>query len=264
MMSPKCGARETRPREGLSPTSPQAEAGMRIEPPPSLAWAAATRPAATAAAEPPLEPPGERVGSQGFLRGPEGQRLGGGEDAQLGRVGLAQEDEARLAEALDELGVVVLDPADLAQEAHALVHRVARRVGGQVLEQEGHSAEGAVGQVAGRGGARLVEQRRYHRVDLGVEALDAGDRLVDQLGRARLPASDQLRLIRGVRDRTGHAAKLTQIESPQGLAHPALAGVEVPAVALGQAGESAVAGERRERRRGLVGVYALAQRPHLV
>ena len=32
-------------------------AGMRIEPPPSLACAAGTMPAATAAAEPPLEPP---------------------------------------------------------------------------------------------------------------------------------------------------------------------------------------------------------------
>ena len=46
-----------RPREGLSPTRPQHEAGIRIDPPPSLAWAIGTTPAATNAAEPPEEPP---------------------------------------------------------------------------------------------------------------------------------------------------------------------------------------------------------------
>ena len=52
------GALDTRPRAGLSPNSPQHEAGMRIEPAPSEPNAAPTRPAATAAAEPPLDPPG--------------------------------------------------------------------------------------------------------------------------------------------------------------------------------------------------------------
>src|SRR5699024_10044439 len=55
-----------RPREGLRPTSPQAEAGIRIEPPPSLPWAIGTIPAATAAPAPPEEPPGDRVGSHGL------------------------------------------------------------------------------------------------------------------------------------------------------------------------------------------------------
>ena len=48
------------------PTSPQAAAGIRIDPPPSDAVAAATRPAATAAAEPPDDPPVVRAGSHGF------------------------------------------------------------------------------------------------------------------------------------------------------------------------------------------------------
>ena len=68
--SPNCGPADTRPREGLSPTRPQHEAGMRIEPPPSLAWASVTIPAATAAAAPPLEPPLERPGSQGLRVAP--------------------------------------------------------------------------------------------------------------------------------------------------------------------------------------------------
>jgi hypothetical protein len=43
---------------------------MRIEPPPSLAPATGTTPAATAAADPPDDPPGVRVGSHGLRVGP--------------------------------------------------------------------------------------------------------------------------------------------------------------------------------------------------
>ena len=66
-----CGASGTRPRCGLSPTRPQAAAGIRIEPPPSEAVAAATIPEATAAAEPPLLPPVECAGSQGLRVAPQ-------------------------------------------------------------------------------------------------------------------------------------------------------------------------------------------------
>ena len=58
-MSPYCGANELRPRVGFSPTRPQHDAGMRMEPPPSPACAAGTMPDATAAAEPPEDPPVE-------------------------------------------------------------------------------------------------------------------------------------------------------------------------------------------------------------
>ena len=60
------GASETRPRVGLRPKTPQEAAGMRIEPAPSPAEAIGTRPAATAEAEPPLEPPGVRCAFQGL------------------------------------------------------------------------------------------------------------------------------------------------------------------------------------------------------
>ena len=63
------GPGETRPREGLRPTRPQAAAGMRSEPPPSLPWATGTIPAATAAAAPPLEPPAVRLRSHGLRAG---------------------------------------------------------------------------------------------------------------------------------------------------------------------------------------------------
>src|SRR5262249_52710742 len=46
-----------RPREGLSPTTPQHAAGIRIDPPPSLPCARHPSPAASALPAPPLEPP---------------------------------------------------------------------------------------------------------------------------------------------------------------------------------------------------------------
>ena len=70
MASKKSGARHDRPRDGFRPTSPLCDAGARIEPPTSLAWAMDTMPAATAAAPPPVEPPGEWVRFHGLLVGP--------------------------------------------------------------------------------------------------------------------------------------------------------------------------------------------------
>ena len=51
---------------GLSPTTPQKAAGWRIEPPVSSPRARTAVPAARAAAEPPLEPPGTREVSRGL------------------------------------------------------------------------------------------------------------------------------------------------------------------------------------------------------
>ena len=56
----------TTPSPGLIPTSPQQADGIRIDPMPSFPCATGTVPEATAAAEPPDEPPGERSRSQGL------------------------------------------------------------------------------------------------------------------------------------------------------------------------------------------------------
>src|SRR5690606_5997465 len=69
--SPIIGPMEMRPRPAFKPNSPHAAAGMRMEPPPSLAPATGTMPAATAAAEPPEDPPVVRLGSQGLRAGPQ-------------------------------------------------------------------------------------------------------------------------------------------------------------------------------------------------
>src|SRR5437762_8695721 len=49
-----------RPKVGFSPKMPAHEAGIRMEPPPSVPIASGPSPAATAALAPPLEPPGVR------------------------------------------------------------------------------------------------------------------------------------------------------------------------------------------------------------
>ena len=69
-LSSRTGPSVMRPWLGLSPTRPQQDAGMRIDPP-SLAWANGTIPDATAAAAPPLDPPGVRVVSHGLWVAPD-------------------------------------------------------------------------------------------------------------------------------------------------------------------------------------------------
>ena len=54
---------------GLCPTSPVIAAGWRIEPPVSVPSAHGASPPATAADDPPEEPPGIRSGFHGFRVG---------------------------------------------------------------------------------------------------------------------------------------------------------------------------------------------------
>src|ERR1700688_1430454 len=68
--SPRSGPSGLRARVGFNPNTPDAEAGIRIEPPPSLACATGTRRAATAAPAPPEEPPEECARFHGFRVGP--------------------------------------------------------------------------------------------------------------------------------------------------------------------------------------------------
>ena len=71
--SPKAegGYVATRPKVGFSPKMPQNAAGMRIEPPASLPTASGQIPASTAAALPPLLPPGVRSRFHGLRVTPE-------------------------------------------------------------------------------------------------------------------------------------------------------------------------------------------------
>src|SRR6218665_3641776 len=71
MASTAIGPSGLRMRVGLKPNRPQWDAGRRVEPAPSELLAKATSPAATAAVEPPEEPPAVRVRSHGLCTGPK-------------------------------------------------------------------------------------------------------------------------------------------------------------------------------------------------
>ena len=66
-------ARLTRPNVGMRPTTPQSDAGPRIDPPVSEPSASGTRPAATAAPDPDEEPPVKCARFQGFRAGGQGR-----------------------------------------------------------------------------------------------------------------------------------------------------------------------------------------------
>src|SRR5947208_15657700 len=68
--SPRSGPTGTRARVGFNPKTPEPAAGMRIEPPPSVACATGRMRAATAAAAPPDEPPDECTRFHGLRVGP--------------------------------------------------------------------------------------------------------------------------------------------------------------------------------------------------
>ena len=68
--SSACPRTGTTPQVGLCPYTPQKCAGIRIEPLLSLPTSSALKPAASALAEPPDEPPGERVASHGLTVAP--------------------------------------------------------------------------------------------------------------------------------------------------------------------------------------------------
>src|SRR5688572_15349128 len=61
------------PYVGFRPTTPLSDAGWRTEPPVSVPSAHTASPAATAAALPPLEPPGTVSRSHGLCTGPNAE-----------------------------------------------------------------------------------------------------------------------------------------------------------------------------------------------
>src|ERR1700730_4659467 len=75
--SPRSGPIGLRARVGFNPNPPEAEAGIRIEPPPSLACATGIMRAATAAPAPPDDPPEEGANFPGFRAGTNSAGTGG-------------------------------------------------------------------------------------------------------------------------------------------------------------------------------------------
>ena len=75
------------------------------------------------------------------------------------------------------------------------MQRFSRRTAEQVFHHKRHTAKGAVRQGGGLGlGARLLKQGVNHRVELGVELFDSGNRGIDQLQRRGLTCFDEFGL----------------------------------------------------------------------
>src|SRR5271163_2053823 len=185
-VSSRIGPSEVLPWLGFSPTSPQHEAGIRMEPPPSLACANGTMPLATAAAEPPLEPPGERLTSQ---------RLCGRHAAEFGAVGPAGDHQTGAAVATDQRGVGLGDRLLVFERAIAVADALTGITGEQVLDEERHATEWPVGQLCPGGVAGMIEPADDHRVEDGIDALDALDGRFEQLERRHLTFFDQRGLV---------------------------------------------------------------------
>ncbi len=145
--------------------------------------------AATAAPEPPLEPPGVRLDIPGIAADSERFRLGDGSKAELGRVGLGDEDQPCLAIADDELAVGLA--RNFGKAAVALAGRRPGERRAKILEQERHAGQRA-GERAARRGAGAVVELVDHGVERRIARLDPGDRLFDELDRRDLAAAHQL------------------------------------------------------------------------
>jgi len=127
-------------------------AGMRIEPPPSLALAAGTIPDATAAAD----------------------------------------HEARLTVCGDYVGVVIADVSGVLEGLDPEVVGIAGARGPQVFQEHRHPTKRTIGEWPGCDLSGLLECRVDHRIDLWIERLDPADGVVDDLQRAEFAGSDEL------------------------------------------------------------------------
>ena len=90
---------ETSPRLGLRPTMLLSAAGTRPEPAVSVPSASGTRPAATATAEPELDPPGMSVGIERIARHAIRRAHADQPGRELIEIGLADDDGAGCAQA---------------------------------------------------------------------------------------------------------------------------------------------------------------------
>ena len=176
-----------RPRWGLSPTRPQQAAGIRMEPPPSLAWAIGTMPAA----RPPR--PTRPTSRRACARGPRGcasapKRL----VSVTGRIpysGSVVVPTTMNPASRRPRDVVVVRREEVAEEVGRERQALAlhRRV---VLDGDRHAGERP--RVAGAdrvgGGQRLVGEDVDERVELRVELLDAVERRLHELARRPRPS----------------------------------------------------------------------------
>src|SRR5215470_16980166 len=123
-----------------------------------------TMPAATAAADPPLEPPAVWVTRQGLRVGPKRRGSVEGASPISGVLVLPKITRPPRLRRTGDL-TIVIDHVVLEEQAAVARHRPFV-VSADVLEEVGHAGERAVGQSGGDGAAGLIVQPADHRVEL--------------------------------------------------------------------------------------------------
>ena len=116
--------------------------------------------------------------------------------AELGGVGLAQDDETRPSVTANQLGVLARDMAEECPRALGLAGPAEGRP--EVLEEEWNTRERPVRQRFRGFSAGSIEEPGDHRVQGGVDRLDPGDGRLDELDGRDLLATDEPGLVEGV------------------------------------------------------------------
>ena len=170
---------------------------MRIEPPPSLACAIGTRPAETAAAAPPLDPPGVSSVFHGFRVAPFRSDSVNATVPNSGVFVFPTTTKPALPDAADDGRVEVRDVLRVRSGRVGRPDAGRRR---QVLDPDRNAAKGRVSRRrvdARRCGECLVPADGDERVERGVEPVDLLERELDELGRRDFAAAYEPRLLDG-------------------------------------------------------------------
>ncbi len=122
--------------------------------------------------------------------------LGGRYAAELGAVRAASDHEAGRTVAADERRIGFGNEVRFLERDVAVADPLPRIRGEEVLDEERHAAERAVGKIRARGGlASVFEPPDHHRVEGRIDAFDALDRSLEQLARRHIARRDECRLI---------------------------------------------------------------------
>ena len=120
--------------------------------------------------------------------------LRGDGGAEFGGVGSTDEHQSRSPEPLDQVIVRRCGPFCLFEEGGPGVVGIAGAECMEVLENNWHTTERAIGKRAGGFCPGLLEAFVDDRIELWIQRLGAGDRGINELQRRRLTSADQFGL----------------------------------------------------------------------
>ena len=178
---------------------PHIAAGCRIDPPVSDPSASGVMPAATATADPPLDPPGMRSSAQGLRDGPNAEFSVDDPIANSSQLVLPTMTAPAACEPRHDRGVVGRDEGF--EDARRRRRPQAARAD-VVLERHRHAGQRGVAKPVavaidlGRAGERLLGRHGVERVQRRVGGFDAGQRVAADLNRRASARPDRVANVR--------------------------------------------------------------------